>query len=183
MQHRWLVTAAVATALVPAAQLAYAVEYSSTDAAQRAAFPDASAFEPVLIAAEVKAAIAREAGRFAVEPRVWRVLSGEHPIGWFIVDEVIGKVELITYALALDATGAVKSLDVLAYRESHGDAIRLAAWRAQFAGKRASDPVKDRRRHPQHLRCDAFLPARHRRRAPAAAALRKGAGAWLKSDA
>jgi Na+-translocating ferredoxin:NAD+ oxidoreductase RnfG subunit len=142
MQHRWLVTAAVATALAPAAQLAYAVEYSSIDAAQRAAFPDASAFEPVLIAADVKAAIARDAGRFAVDPRVWRVLAGGQPIGWFIVDEVIGKVELITYALALDATGAIKSLDVLAYRESHGDSIRLAAWRAQFAGKRASDPVR-----------------------------------------
>jgi len=112
------------------------------EAAQRAAFPGASAFEPVLIAADIKAAVAREAGRFAVEPRVWRVLAGSQAIGWFIVDEVIGKVELITYGLALDATGAVKSLDVLAYRESHGDAIRLAAWRAQFTGKRASDPVK-----------------------------------------
>jgi Na+-translocating ferredoxin:NAD+ oxidoreductase RnfG subunit len=51
-------------------------------------------------------------------------------------------VEMITYALALDPSGAVKSLDVLAYRESHGDAIRLPAWRAQFTGKRASDPVR-----------------------------------------
>ncbi len=76
------------------------------------------------MAADVKAAIAADAGRFVVDPRVWRVLSGSNTIGWFIVDEVIGKVELITYALALDATGAVKSLDVLAYRESHGDAIR-----------------------------------------------------------
>ncbi|NDP41494.1 MAG: FMN-binding protein [Aromatoleum sp.] len=142
MRYQWLVTAALATGFAPAAQLAYAAEYLSTESAQRAAFPDASAFEPVLITANVKAAIAREAGRFAVEPRVFRVRTGDHGIGWFIVDEVIGKVELITYALALDATGAVKSLDVLAYRESHGDAIRLAAWRAQFTGKRASDPVK-----------------------------------------
>jgi Na+-transporting NADH:ubiquinone oxidoreductase subunit C len=142
MRHEWLITAAVAAGFAPAAQLAYAAEYMSVEAAQRAAFPGASAFEPVLIAADVKAAIAREAGHFAVEPRVWRVLSGTSTVGWFIVDEVIGKVELITYALALDATGAVKSLDVLAYRESHGEAIRLAAWRAQFDGKRAGDPVK-----------------------------------------
>lgn len=142
MHHQWLITAAVAAGFAPAPQLAYAVEYLSAEAAQHTAFPDASAFEPVLIAADIKAAVAREAGRFAVEPRVWRVLAGSRPIGWFIVDEVIGKVELITYGLALDATGAVKSLDVLAYRESHGDAIRLAAWRAQFTGKRASDPVK-----------------------------------------
>lgn len=142
MRHQWLIPAAAAAAFACPAQLAYAIEYRSTEAAQRAAFPDASAFEPVVIAADVKAAISREAGRFAVEPRVWRVLSGQNTVGWFIVDEVIGKVELITYALALDATGAVQSLDILAYRESHGDAIRLTAWRAQFVGKRASDPVK-----------------------------------------
>ena len=142
MRHQWLITTALAAAFAPAAEVAYAVEYLSADAAQRAAFPGASAFEPALIAAEVKAAIGREAGRFAVDPRVWRVRAGERTIGWYIVDEVIGKVELITYGLALDATGAILSLDVLAYRESHGDAIRLAAWRAQFAGKHASDPVR-----------------------------------------
>jgi hypothetical protein len=141
MQYRWLLaSAAVATA--PVAQLAYAVEYLSVDAAQRQAFPAASAFEPVLIPAEVKLAVASENGRFFVDPRVWRVREGDRMVGWFIVDEVIGKVELITYALALDAGGAVRSLDILAYRESHGDAIRLASWRAQFTGKTAADSVR-----------------------------------------
>ncbi len=142
MRHEWFITGALTAALAPAAQLAYAAEYLSVEAAQRAAIPDATAFEQVLIAPEVKAASARDAGRFPVEPRVWRVRAGDLAVGWFIVDEVIGKVELITYAVALDVTGAIKSLDVLAYRESHGDAIRLAAWRAQFAGKQAGDPVK-----------------------------------------
>ena len=142
MRHEWILTAALASAIAPVAQHAYATEYLSVEAAQKAAFPGASAFEPVLVDAEVKAAIARDAGRFVVDPRVWRVRAGAETAGWFIVDEVIGKVELITYGLALDPTGAVKSLDVLAYRESHGDAIRLAAWRGQFVAKRASDPVK-----------------------------------------
>jgi hypothetical protein len=142
MRHQWLIPTAIAASLAPAAQLAYAAEYLSIDAAERAAFPDATAFETVLIAPDVKATIVRDAGRFAVEPHVWRVRMGDRHVGWFIVDEVIGKVELITYGLALDATGAIMSLEVLAYRESHGDAIRLAAWRGQFTGKRASDPVK-----------------------------------------
>ena len=77
-----------------------------------------------------------------MSPQIWRVRANDRALGWFIIDEVIGKTELISYGLALDGTGAVKSIDVLAYRESHGDAIKLAAWRAQFAGKRASDPVK-----------------------------------------
>src|SRR5262249_40885953 len=110
--------------------------------AQKKAFPDATAFEPVALAGDVKAAIARDAGRFVVEPKIWRVRGASGAQGWFIVDEVIGKVELITYALALDTTGAVRSLDIMAYRETHGDAIRLPAWRDQFTGKRASDPVR-----------------------------------------
>jgi Na+-translocating ferredoxin:NAD+ oxidoreductase RnfG subunit len=142
MRYEWLLPAAITATLAPAVQLAYATEYMSVQVAQQTAFPDATAFEPVLVAAEVKAAIARDAGRFNVDPRVWRVRVADRVVGWFIVDEVIGKVELITYGLALDATGAIRSLDVMAYRESHGDAIRLAAWRAQFTGKRASDPVK-----------------------------------------
>jgi len=143
MHYRWLITSvSAATVVAPAAQLAYAAEYLSVEAGQRAAFPEASTFEPVLVASEIKSAIARESGRFAVEPRVWRVRAGERTVGWYVVDEVIGKVELITYAVALDTNGAVKSLDILAYRESHGDAIRLAAWRAQFYGKKAADPVK-----------------------------------------
>ena len=97
MRHQWLITAALAAGFAPSAQIAYATEYLTAEAAQRVAFPDASAFEPVLIAADVRAAVARDAGRFAVEPRVWRVRAGDRTMGWFIVDEVIGKVELITY--------------------------------------------------------------------------------------
>jgi Na+-translocating ferredoxin:NAD+ oxidoreductase RnfG subunit len=142
MRHRWLITTALAGALIPAAQYAYAAEYVGVEAAQRAAFPDATAFEPYIVAADVKAEIARDAGRFIVSPQIWRVRANDRTLGWYIIDEVIGKVELITYGLALDTTSAVKSIDVLAYRESHGDAIKLAAWRAQFTGKRATDPVK-----------------------------------------
>ena len=141
MRHVWLLPGATGL-LGPVSGIAYAAEYLSVEAAQRAVFPEATVFEPVLVAADVKAAIARENGRFVVEPRVWHALAGDRALGWFIIDEVIGKVELITYGVALDTSGAVKSLDVLAYRESHGDAIKLAAWRGQFTGKRPADAVK-----------------------------------------
>jgi len=142
MRHTWLITTAAASLIAPTAQVAYAIEYMSIDAAQRAAFPDASAFETFAVNAEQISAIARDAGRFLGAPQVWRVRAGDRLLGWFIVDEVIGKVERITYSLALDPSGAIARLDVLAYRESHGDAIRLPAWRSQFGGKRASDPVR-----------------------------------------
>jgi hypothetical protein len=142
LRYQWLIPAAGFLVTAPAAQIAYCAEYMSVADAQKGAFPDAAAFEPVVIAADVKAAIASTAGRFDVEPKVWRARGANGALGWFIVDEVIGKQELITYALSLDTSGTVKALDVLVYRESHGDAIKLPAWRKQFLGKRATDPVR-----------------------------------------
>jgi hypothetical protein len=142
MRREWLIPAAGFAAIAPHAQVAICAEYASVDVAQRKAFPEATAFEPVIVAADVRAAVASATGRFYVDPKVWRVRGGERTLGWFIVDEVIGKQELITYALSLDAAGSILALDILVYRESHGDAIRLPAWRGQFIGKRASDPVR-----------------------------------------
>jgi Na+-translocating ferredoxin:NAD+ oxidoreductase RnfG subunit len=72
------------------------------------------------------------------EVRLWRVEGG----GAFLVDEVVGKHEFITYALALDADGSVRQIEILDYRESYGYQIRNAEWRRQFVGKRAGDPVR-----------------------------------------
>jgi Na+-translocating ferredoxin:NAD+ oxidoreductase RnfG subunit len=70
--------------------------------------------------------------------RVWRASDG----GWFIVDQVLGKHEYITYAVGLKADGSVRGMEILEYRESHGGEIRDAAWRRQFIGKTAADPLK-----------------------------------------
>jgi hypothetical protein len=64
--------------------------------------------------------------------KVWQVSGG----GWFIADEVVGKHEFIPIALGLDATGAVKDIEILEYREAYGSEVRNPKWRAQFAGKR-----------------------------------------------
>ena len=65
------------------------------------------------------------------EQQVWRVSSG----GWFIVDEVIGKHEYITYAVGLNATGAVQGIEIMEYRETYGGEVRNPKWRAQFVGQ------------------------------------------------
>ena len=70
-------------------------------------------------------------------PKVWRASGG----GWFFLDQVLGKHEYITYALALDATGAVRSLEILEYREHWGSEVRNARWRAQFTGKVHGAPL------------------------------------------
>ncbi|MEM8930474.1 MAG: FMN-binding protein [Acidobacteriota bacterium] len=72
--------------------------------------------------------------------RAWRTPEG----GWFLLDQVIGKHENIDLAVALEADGSVRGLEVLTYRETYGDEIRNAKWRAQFHG----------RDHREHLKLD-----------------------------
>ena len=142
MQTGWRNVPLAALLAVPAA---YATEYMSIEAAQRAAFPDATAFTPVLLNLDADArarlaAVARPPG--ARDPKVWRAMAGSRLLGTFFADAVIGKQEYIGYALALDAGGRVLRLDVLDYRETHGWEIRNERWRGQFTGKTAADPVE-----------------------------------------
>src|SRR5205814_8498633 len=72
------------------------------------------------------------------EQQVWRVSGG----GWFIVDEVVGKHEFITYAVGLNADGSVKQIEVMDYRETYGGEIRHEKWRAQFVGKTSKSKLQ-----------------------------------------
>ena len=131
MRAHWLIpTGAIVGTF---AQVAYATQYMSTEQAQHAAFPQALEFRAV---APPDASRAKLIGAPAGwSPRIWQARAADQGQGWLIVDQVLGKSELITYALALDASGAVISVDVLDYRESHGGEIRMPAWRRQFVAK------------------------------------------------
>jgi hypothetical protein len=133
MQVRWLIPLGAAAA----SQAAFATQYMSVQQAQQEAFAGASEFRavPAPGAAEL-AAVGAPAGW---SPQIFEARAGDKKLGWLIVDQVIGKSEAITYALALDAAGTVLSLEVLEYRESHGGEVRMPAWRKQFVGKTAAD--------------------------------------------
>ena len=70
--------------------------------------------------------------------RIWKTREG----GWFVVDEVVGKHEMITYAVGLSPTGKIIGIEILEYVESYGYEVADAQWRKQFNGKSASDPIK-----------------------------------------
>jgi Na+-translocating ferredoxin:NAD+ oxidoreductase RnfG subunit len=136
----------VLTAPTVIAAPAYAVQYLTVEEAQRALFPEAAAFgrAEITLSVEQKRAVEKAAG-VRVRNRelaAWRASADGGPLGWFLVDEVLGKHELITYAVALDTNGAVQGIEILDYRETHGDEVRDARWRAQFAGKRAGSPLE-----------------------------------------
>ena len=70
--------------------------------------------------------------------RIWRAADGS----WLVIDEVVGKHEMITYAVALSSTGAILGIEILEYVESYGYEVAEPQWRKQFVGKTANDPIK-----------------------------------------
>jgi hypothetical protein len=112
----------------------FAVQYLTVAQAQQAIFPGKTFnAAPVKLTPAQRKAIEQK-GRVRVlhdDQQVWRVSGG----GWFIVDEVIGKHEYITYAVGLTAAGAVQGIEIMEYRETYGGEVRNLKWRAQFAGK------------------------------------------------
>jgi hypothetical protein len=141
IRNPWLRASILPAAALACAAEARAVVYFSVEQAQQAIFPSSSmTSESVTLSAEQRKAIERASGIRVREekPRVWRVNGG----GWFIVDEVLGKHEFITYAIGLTASGAVKSIEIMDYRETYGYEIRNPNWRRQFIGKTNRDPLK-----------------------------------------
>jgi Na+-translocating ferredoxin:NAD+ oxidoreductase RnfG subunit len=63
-------------------------------------------------------------------------------LGYVVVDAVVGKTELIDYAVGIGLDGTIRQVEILAYRESHGAEIRLPAWRRQFIGKGAEAALR-----------------------------------------
>ena len=124
----------------------YAAQYLTVEQAQKICFAAATAFVPadVKLTREQMKAIERDSGvRVRLDTqRAWRAQNGDTFLGWFIQDEVLGKHEFIQWALALNADGSVRQIEVLDYRETYGYQIREEKWRAQFYGKQHGATLK-----------------------------------------
>jgi hypothetical protein len=130
----------VPLAAICVCQPAQAMVYLSIEQAQQLMF-GARPLAPLpmaLSAAEI-AAIEHDSGVkvFAGSLRVWKADDG-----YFFVDAVIGKHDLIDYAVALTAEGQVRQVEILEYREAYGGEVRNSHWRAQFVGRHHSDPIQ-----------------------------------------
>jgi Na+-translocating ferredoxin:NAD+ oxidoreductase RnfG subunit len=141
-----LTLAAPLAALAAAAPAgAFAIDYLSAEQAAKLMFPDADSFEAKDVTLD--AAQLQQLDAQGVKPRSarWPVRvarRGGSTLGIVVVDEVIGKVELITYAVGIALDGSVKQIEILSYRESHGFEVRLPAWRKQFVGKTTGSPIR-----------------------------------------
>ena len=120
---------------------AFATQYLNVEQAQRVMFQDASEFraQNLALTLEQMRQVEKLAGLPArsVNWRVFGAYKGEALLGYVVLDDVIGKFELISYAVALSPDATVRQVEILTYRESHGGEIRTPAWRRQFVGKSA----------------------------------------------
>jgi len=108
--------------------------YLSIEQAQKQMFGNvAMQAKPILLSAEIQQKM-RDLSSVShpfTGNRIWKTAQG----GWFIVDEVVGKHEMITYALGINPDGSIKQIEILEYRESYGFEVAEASWRQQFVGK------------------------------------------------
>ena len=139
---RWLVPAAI----YAVAPQCIAAKYMSVEQARVLIFPFADEFvvRPVQLTPEQMQEIdmfSGVSGRTA-QQQAWQALSKGRMIGWFFVDQVIGKHELITYALGINADGSVRQFQIIEYQEAYGYQVRELKWRDQFVGKTVESPLQ-----------------------------------------
>lgn len=132
---------AAGLALVTAPMIAQAKIYISVEQAQKILLPNKTLTKtPILVTDDLQDRIRSASGiRHPFQgDRIWKAADGS----WLIIDEVVGKHEMITYAVSLSPTGSVQGIEILEYVESYGYEIAEASWRKQFIGKTINDPVK-----------------------------------------
>jgi hypothetical protein len=147
MDTRYLVPGLLLASLLPV-PIVVAADYLDIGAAQKAIYPQADAFQEIALQqspAQLQAILA-QAG--AQPPhgtiRIWSASSQGGLLGYFFVDEVIGRQSLITYALGIDADGSIRDLEIMSYREGHGSEVRNPGWRGQFAKRNSLDQLRFR---------------------------------------
>jgi hypothetical protein len=140
---------ALALAALLPAPIVVAADYLTVDEAQKAVYPDADAFQEIVVAQQSPAQLEAMLAQAGPQPphgtiRIWRATRNGTLLGHIFVDEVIGKQNLITYAVGIGADGSLRNLEILAYRESHGSEVRNPAWRAQFDRRNSLDELRFR---------------------------------------
>ena len=134
-----LILIAVAVIGSAMAQEARAAVYMTVEDAQRLIFPGVALKEHfVTIDQDQYTVLIREVG---IEPyrrkvRAWRSDAGD----WFIIDQVTGRNDWITYAIGINAQGKVRQIEILECLDNY-DGITEPAWRSYFRNKARNFPL------------------------------------------
>ncbi len=114
--------------------------YLTTEQAQKLIFPNATLQKiAVHVTPEQQKTLDKTSNvSYAIKTdQIYKSSDG----GWFMIDQALGKHEMITYAIGINADGSIKQVEILQYNESYGEQVRGASWRHQFVGKTTSSPL------------------------------------------
>ncbi len=111
-------------------------EWQQTEALARRVFPEATGFVHVTLPLN-------QAEKDTLQLLV--VEKNNEVAGYAIIDDVKGKDQPITYCVIVDEKLAVKSVEILAYREPYGGEIQNSSWLKQFFGKQPNDELRQGR--------------------------------------
>ena len=65
------------------------------------------------------------------------------PVGYMLIDNIIGKSFPITFMTVLNLDGTVRDVEIMVYREPQGWEVRNKSFRSQFYGKDSSTDSRD----------------------------------------
>ncbi|QWD72768.1 FMN-binding protein [Polynucleobacter sp. UB-Raua-W9] len=133
--------AIVGLAMVSSPIIAHAKIYATAEQSQKILFPNKQLTRaPIIITDDLQEKMrAASSIRHPFQgDRIWKTTDG----GWLVIDEVVGKHEMITYAVGIAPNGSILGIEILEYVESYGYEVEDAQWRKQFVGKTAKDPIK-----------------------------------------
>jgi len=141
MKFQFLLVPAAIVASVAATAPAQAKIFMDVAQAQKLMFPGAT-FEEKFVTLDQSQfnAIIKDANVniYSRNVKAWRVSTG----GWFIIDQVRGKDDWISYAVSIGSDGLVKQVEILECLENY-DGITVPNWRAQFYGKKHGSSFDD----------------------------------------
>lgn len=139
MFKRYLLGALVVVGMISG--LAYARTFISVQDAQKLIFPNTKLTHVPVTFNDAQLEVIRDRSGVR-EPekgdQIWRTSNG----GWFMVQQVVGKHEMITYAIGINPDGTVKHIEILEYVESYGYEVADQSWLKQFYGKTVANTFK-----------------------------------------
>ena len=107
----------------------------------QAIFPGEKFSETSITLSDADLGKIKEAGLVEGTSQVLKVLKSTNG-NFVVIDQVLGKHEVITYAVGISSGGEVHGIEVLEYRESYGHQVRKEEWRRQFVGKTSKSSLK-----------------------------------------
>lgn len=105
---------------------------------------DKIVFEKFKIDSKLKSDIELKAGQkfFSDSVYKWNIYKNDSLSAIALLDNVYGKVQLITFLVIYDLNGNIINAKIVKYRESHGGQVQSETWLEQFNNKSAVSGFK-----------------------------------------